>query len=308
MAYVDASTYYKDPSPLSKWYDKKYWGIEYNALPLRGKIIYPEEKGLYPVIIVVHGNHLAEDLSHNGYDYLLKALAHNGYIAISVGAKLILAQIKLAVAWNNNTSSPLYNMIDTEKIGLIGHSRGGEAVSIAAKIGGHELNIKGIVALAPTYGQYPKYIELVNISYIALHGTNDGDLKSFYGRKQYDRTFFTNDNFNIKASYYINGANHSNFNSDWGKIDATSIGKIYYGTNYLIKPLDQQEIAKELSLAFFDTILKGKNRSLNLKKPTTIPTFPELSLEIKYFDSSGENIKITPDLSRKIYKNRLLGL
>lgn len=306
---VDSSSYYKGNTGLAAWYDRVYWKIS-TDLPLNGRVFYPKKTGIYPLIVIVHGNHLAEDSSQFGYDYLLKNFAKNGYIAVSIDenflngnwttlgvglpkendarAYIILEHLKLFQNWNSTISSKLFNMIDMNNIGLIGHSRGGEAISIAQSKDG-EFSIKGLMALSPTDRQFRENIYCEDISYITLHGANDGDLIQFKGRGQYNRTFFTSDKFNFKASYYIEGLNHTQFNSDWGEIDSTGLGKFFYGKNQNVNAIDQREIAKELGLTFFNIVLKNREDELSkIKNPREIKTIPSVQFITEYSDSSSE--------------------
>lgn len=339
---IDSSSYYKGNKGLPGWYDKEYWGITTN-LPLNGRMFYPEKPGKYPLILIVHGNHLSEIPSQRGYDYLLKNLASKGYIAVSIDQNflngnwtttgvglpkendargyLLLEHLALMEKWNTDPDSKLYNKIDMKNIGLIGHSRGGEAISIAAAKG-PQYKIKALMALAPTDRQFREDINLMNISYITLHGANDGDLSSFKGRGQYNRTIFNTNNFNFKASYFIEGVNHSQFNTDWGNVDSTGPGKVYYGTNNNIKNIDQQEIAKMLSYLFFEITLKGKTELIPyIKNPQLIKTLPIIKYITDYSDSnlkslynfsfSDPSIVINPGLDHEyIYRrnNRSLKL
>ncbi|MGL1894051.1 MAG: hypothetical protein OCD02_20635 [Spirochaetaceae bacterium] len=308
---IDSSSYYNGNSGLSDWYDKNYWKFSTN-LPLNGKVYFPQLYGKYPLVLVVHGNHMAEDRSHHGYDYILKHLAQNGYIAVSIDQNflngnwtnlgigqprendtrgyLILEHLKLFEKFNNSSKSILYKKIDMENIGLIGHSRGGEAISIAANKN-KKYNIKALMAIAPTDYQFREIIKLDNISYLTIGGANDGDLESFKGRFQYNRVTFSNKENNFKLSYYIQGLNHSGFNSDWGKIDSTGLGQIFYGSNYTVKPEDQREISKQLSSLFFDIKLKDKVDLIPIiKNPKVIPTLPDISYIVDFYDDNTSNL------------------
>lgn len=307
---VDPSSYYQGTKGLTRWYDKQFWDIDIK-LPLKGTLYYPSKKGKYPLVLLLHGNHLAEDLSHNGYNYILKSLADKGYITVTIDQNflngnwtnlgkgnpkendtrglLLLEHIALINKWNKDKNSPIFNQVDMDNIGLIGHSRGGEGVSIAAAYN-NKYKIKSIVTLAPTDRQYPKTIMLNNISYMTIHGVNDGDIKVFRGKYQYNRTRFNSEDYYIKISHYIEGLNHTQFNSDWGKIDSTSLGKLYYNGLSTIKDYEQREITRVLLNNYFDITLKGKKQLLPLIiDPKLNPTLPEI-IYISDFQDSITNI------------------
>ncbi|MEO8337978.1 MAG: alpha/beta hydrolase, partial [bacterium] len=46
---------------------KEYWGFDMKAVPLNGRVWYPEGPGPFPLVLVVHGNHNYEDHSDPGY-------------------------------------------------------------------------------------------------------------------------------------------------------------------------------------------------------------------------------------------------
>lgn len=267
--YYNSKEKYNGKTGLSKIYDDLYWGFN-KKFPIRGRVFYPSNKGKFPLVFILHGNHLAENDSHKGYDYLLEYLAMNNYIAVSldqnflngdwttlgvgqpsendVRAYHLLESINYIKSLNSNTNSKLYNKIDGNKIHLIGHSRGGEAVSIAASITN---NINSVVALAPTDKQYKQKIKLDNSSFLLIQGANDGDLRRNRGINQYNRT-----SIKIgykKANLFISGFNHSQFNSDWGKYDGTGIGNIFYTSKYIVSNKKQRDITKELILSFFNS-------------------------------------------------------
>lgn len=50
-----------------------FWGFDEENLPLNGRVWMPEGDGPFPLVLMVHGNHLMEDFSDAGYDYLGKA-------------------------------------------------------------------------------------------------------------------------------------------------------------------------------------------------------------------------------------------
>ncbi len=138
----------------------------------------------YPLVVVVHGN------GHNytSYDFLLQHLARNGFIAASINARIGAAmangmhglgranvffehmavlQARFAAKLQNN-------------VGIMGHSRGGEAVVKIARLNqqlalGH--NINAVVSLAPT-DQYGS--EVLSGAwakpYLVIYGSRDGDV------------------------------------------------------------------------------------------------------------------------------------
>ncbi len=171
----------------------RYWGFDASALPINGRVWYPEGDGPFPLVLVVHGNHNMIDYSDPGYDYLGELLASRGYIFVSVdenflnggfvniqlfgikGIKgendargwLLLEHFRTWQTWNQDASSPFYQKVDFDKLAVMGHSRGGEAAYIAAGFNhlpaypenanlrfNYDFDIDAVVSIAPVDGQY----------------------------------------------------------------------------------------------------------------------------------------------------------
>src|SRR5678816_2537480 len=101
----------------------------------------------------------------------------------------------------------------------MGHSRGGEAVAVAAAFNtlshypddatiGFDFHygIKAVVAIAPVDGQYSpanRPTPLDNVNYLVIHGSHDGDVSSFMGLRQYARIRFTDGKPWFKAAVWM---------------------------------------------------------------------------------------------------------
>lgn len=169
--------------------------------------------------------------------------------------------------------NPFYGKVDMDNISLIGHSRGGEAVAIAASFNNlshypddakvkfdFNFNIKSIIAIAPVDGQYKPSDQptpLKNINYLLLHGSHDADVSFFSGDKQFKRIKYDDGQYKFKTSIYIYRANHGQFNTVWGAHDSGMPGALLLNTKALLKGEDQRQIAKVYMGAFLETTLKG---------------------------------------------------
>jgi hypothetical protein len=190
---VDGSPFIKNWSGISGDLRSRYWGFNVTSLPLNGRVWYPDGDGLFPLTLIVHGNHFMMDYSDPGYDYLGELLASRGIIVVSVdqnflngsytnirmfgieGLKeendgrgwLLLEHLVQWQNWNQTQGNPFYGKVDMDRIALIGHSRGGEGAAIAAAFNrlpyypddgnvrlGYNFNIRSVVAIAPSDGQY----------------------------------------------------------------------------------------------------------------------------------------------------------
>lgn len=293
---VDASDILPEWTGKKKKAREHYWKFSVDSLPLNGRAYLPQGDGPFPLVLMVHGNHGMTDYSDDGYGYLGRLLASRGFAAVSVDENFInghwsgdfggkemparawflLKHLELWRDWMNDPKHELHGRIDLENIMLIGHSRGGEAVSIAAKFNeltyypdnakvklGFNFNIKGIVAIAPTDYRYDRQMKLENINYLSLQGSYDSDETGFFGLRQYRRVQFTDTTYHFKAGVYIHGANHGQFNSTWG-MDFGPPGSWFINRTPIIPAAEQREVAKVYISAFAEAIFNDKKAYLPL--------------------------------------------
>ena len=268
-----------------------------NQVNVAGKIYYPSDMtgGPFPLIIIVHGMHGAEPNppSYFGYDYLGEYLASQGFIAVSIDesqinqqedyqsdvmetrAGLILYHLEL---WQKTLQSeaPFKGKVDLNRVGLIGHSRGGEAVVFAAESGANpDYNIKAVFSLAPTDDfRHPLMNSPLNIPHAIMFGYCDGDVDTLDGVHYYDIGDFGSASITApKYMLLLNGANHNDFNTSWspptpdGIDDWSSYDKAesdpVCGTNSVtstrLSVANQDKVAAAYTMAFFTSILKNND-------------------------------------------------
>ena len=259
---------------------------DFAQTPVKGQIWYPDGLSSCPVLFFVHGNHDSDVPSYLGYDYLGEYLASNGYVVVSVDENIInelgegndkrailfLDNMKTILELNDDPESPVYNLIDPDRIAIGGHSRGGEMASTAYLFNDLErypedgnfrfdyhFNITSIIAIAPCVDQYrPVWhsVEISDVNYLLIHGSNDQDVSTMMGEKQYNNVTFTDaDDHHFKSSVYILGANHGQFNSLWGRYDMAGAANGYLNTNNFIEDGQQKLIAKAYIRSFLDTTI-----------------------------------------------------
>lgn len=291
---------------VSGWTELRtwYWGFDEGEMPRNGRVWYPDGPGPFSLLLMVHGNHDMADYSDGGYAYLGELLASRGFIFVSVdqnflngsavadwlGEKrlaeendargwLLLEHLRLWRDWQNDAASPFYQRVDLENIALLGHSRGGEAVAVAAAFNrlsrypdngriqfNYNFNIRSVVAIAPVDGQYTPAdapTPLAGVHYLALHGSHDMDVTSFAGMQQFDRASFAG-GVGWKTAVYVYGANHGQFNQSWGRADTVFPRASLYNLGQLMPAPQQEQIAKVFIAAFLEATLRGQTGYTNL--------------------------------------------
>jgi hypothetical protein len=268
------------------------WGFGPGELPLNGTIWLPEGAGPFPLVVMVHGNNSSVRYSDPGLAYMGETLASQGIIAVSIDenflgtnvldrmgpmtgvpaarAWLILEHLRQLDVWNREGGHPFEQVIDMDAIGLLGHSRGGEAVATAAYLNqltalpenpdvtfDHDYGIRAVMGLAPSDGLYMpggEPVRLEGIDYLAIQGTWDADVVGFDGEKQWQRVETEDDT--IKTMVYLQRANHTQFNTAWGQYDlGQGLPKHFLNTAGLIDGDDQRAIATTYASAFFRSTL-----------------------------------------------------
>lgn len=308
---VNGLAFIDDWSGIGGWYNKKYFGFDSRALPVNARVWYPEGEGPFPLVLIVHGATDMQVYSDTGYEYLGELLASKGIIIASVDENfinstylgnlrkendargwLLLEHLKVWHEWNKKEDNLFYRKIDTSKLALIGHSRGGEAVAHAAMFNklpfypddatvkfDYDYNIKSIVAIAPVDGQYEpagSRTEIEDINYFVIHGSQDADVSSFQGSQQYERITFKDSLYHFKSGLYVYGANHGQFNTSWGNNDTMNPFLGLLNLKQLISDENQIKIAQVYISSFlshsnaasWSYFISGRNKaSISPVKP-----------------------------------------
>ena len=321
-----------------------YWGFTPKEFPINGRAWYPagepRDGDGFPLVLIVHGNHDMRDFSDPGYGYLGELLASRGFVFASFDMNFINGGIrnendgrgwfllKHIDAFKNfaaDESTPFFGRIDFDRIALIGHSRGGEAVGHAAAFNrlsrypddaslefDFNHGIRGIIAIAPVDGQYlptGRLVPVEDVNYMVFHGSHDGDVTSFHGLRLYNRLRFTGGGDYFKTAIYMYRANHGQWNTVWGNKDNGPRSARRLDLRGRIDGEAQREFGRIYISAFLETVLRDS--------PDYMPMFrdhraiggwlPE-TMYITQFESSGfrplatfeEDIDVTTGTARGV--------
>ena len=238
---------------------------------------------LAPLVVMAHGNHgLFHDPAdrtteicanpggfvpipnHKGYDYLQEFLARMGILAISVDcgptnclglsatnirerAEMIIQSL-LHFDGLNKTDAVFKGRLDLGRVGLLGHSRGAEAVLVAAETlaapgAAVKASVKGVISVAPTDKKVFKGPG--NFAFMAVLPAADGDVIDNDGAKFYDRALPKP----FKCQLYIHGASHNLFNRQW--VNNDGLGPA------LLNRIEHERILSVYGCAFYRTVLLG---------------------------------------------------
>jgi hypothetical protein len=275
----------------------RYWGFDFDRLPLNGRVWFPDGDGPFPLVLIVHGNHKMKDFSDAGFEYLGKLLAGRGFIVVSVDenflnqsfggendarAFVLLEHLNVWDTWNQTQGHAFEGKVDMSRIALIGHSRGGESVAHAAAFNrlerypdnaniklDYNFAIRSVIAIAPCDEQYkpaghPTALE--NVNYLVIQGGHDADVTTFMGLRQFNRVYFTDDHFWFKSAVYIYRANHNRFNTTWGGRDAIGPASWLINDKPIMDMESQRKVAKVLISAFLEATLNNRDEYLPMFK------------------------------------------
>lgn len=220
----------------------------------------------YPLVVIVHGN----GHDYTTYDFLLQHLAQNGFIAASIDNRYVSGGVLVHGMHGLGRANNFFQHLPVLKakfggklqdnIGVMGHSRGGEAVLKIARLNqqlalGH--NIKALMSLAPTdqYGR-EALAGAYATPYLVLYGSRDGDVAGWYpwfppfdwrmtGFSLYDRAVGA-----PKSMAFVYRATHNGFIT----ANYDNLG------DQPLPPATQQAIVQAYLTAFFRRYLRGESR------------------------------------------------
>jgi hypothetical protein len=214
----------------------------------KGRIYYPADDdgpgtafntrlgalGRVPLVVMAHGNHNPGVQNYLGYEFFQADLAKMGFVAISVDcnsqngmgysipiiearADLIIGAIAVMQGLDGDAMSPMFGHIDFSRVGLMGHSQGGEAVVLVPQvISLPGVTIRAVLALAPTEGGATRG-RPTGHAFMTILPASDGDVWPNDGAIFYDRA----DPQPFKSQLFVHFTNHQFYNRQWLDDDST---------------------------------------------------------------------------------------
>jgi hypothetical protein len=331
--FVDAFSIPPNDPDLDVWATVRYPG----ATPGPNAPIAPGSTK-FPLVVYLHGNHGTVISggyhvcggsgtpvpNHEGYNYTLERLASWGFIAVSINAndlnckwdrivergKLIVEHLRRWKDWGDPTkpdstfSGRFYNRVDMTRIGLAGHSRGGEAVVSAYlenKSAGLGYGIKAVHSIAPV--DFHSFV-LEDVPYYVLLPAADGDVWDLEGARIYDRAApRTNPDKMPKMQSVLYGANHNWFNTVWFQDE----GAPPFGPNR-ITDVQQRAVERVMAVSFFREFLQAFSAARGLFTGTAVvSSLAPAEIYRSYQDPAHRNVDDFEDAPPNPLANSLGG-
>jgi hypothetical protein len=261
------------------------------SVPVRGVVYFPADgpdttqsgqistaKSSYPIFVAVHGNSSDQE-SYLGYNYLLEHIARNGFIAASIYLNPGMhARGRAEMMFHHlDRLKAMFGTRAADRIAIMGHSRGGEAVVQAVSMSLNpaiDHNIEAVISLAPTdrYGR-PLLGESAARPYLVIYGALDGDVAGAAapggvtrrsGFSLYDRAYGA-----PKSMVFVYGALHGPFNTVWGSVDSLSLPAEDSGK--IIPQAAHRAVAQSYINAFLRRYVHGDTRYDGVVKGDWVP-------------------------------------
>jgi hypothetical protein len=256
--------------------------LDFAQGPNKGRVYYPAEDdgtgvpfnrrlaalGRVPLVVMAHGNHDPGVPNYLGYDYFQADLAKMGFVAVSVDcnaqngmgysiaiierrADLIIGAISVLQQLDTNPASVLFGRVDFSRVGLMGHSQGGEAVVLVPEvIGLPGVSLRCVIALAPTEGgattRPPN-----GYAFMTILPASDGDVWPNDGAIFYDRAVPSP----FKSQLFVHFTNHEFYNRQW--LDDDSLWSNAAPTPPVQSRYDHERVLTAYGCAFYRAVLLG---------------------------------------------------
>lgn len=259
-------------------------------MPMEGQLYFPSNDGKswppgahnLPLVVIAHGYWAPLADSYLGYNYLARHLASWGMVVYSLNLDEVnnrtqnaavhqysRGEIILKAIDELGADPELGGRLDLDRIGLVGHSMGGEGVVLAQHLnesGARGVGIIGVVSIAPT--NHRPEVVLRRAKYLQVLGSMDllsqslNVMVRFNGFRLYDRAWYP------KTHAWIYGVRHNPFNRQWVQNGDTYEAGL---ASLALSPAQHEEIARCLINAFFQDVLFHRTAYSGYMQGTILP-------------------------------------
>ena len=253
-----------------------------------------------------------------GYVYFLETLAAQGYIAVSISgnamncredfifqrSELIGEHLRAWSAWNDadagETQTSFVGAVDLGRVGLVGHSRGGDAASNVPGLLANNpipgVDVRSVFAVAPTDFHQ---VEVPGADLAVLLPGCDLDVAPLSGMNHYDRSTELDDGAR-RSQVFLLGTNHNFFNTNWEISEWDLFGS---GNDPFCTPdddalkLTQTHALEALLGSWFGQTLAEEGTpepfmQATAPSPTAFDAWAEADLEMRWSYSGGPRVLI----------------
>lgn len=311
---------------------------------MNGGISVPDSND-NPVVVLLHGSHDVDRSADSRYDlgfsYLMKNLAEQGYLAISInvnwqytldeGEPLGLERIQSIVTSHleelqraNRGESDLFGVdlagkCDFSQVVLVGHSRSGGAIFDLAQLLPEKLKdlaIAGLLSIAPT-DVAEDDMKVADFPTSVIVPELDGDVADLDGFAAFDFIRTVENRKQDAQLVYLYGANHNAFNP---AILTQDLGQIWHtGEKKTISGDAQRNFTKQYVSAFVEAVTSSRTIT-SIGDSLSGALFDQTVMISNYIPGgislylapgesvTGENAKITPQVQSHIVENNTAGL
>lgn len=247
-----------------------------------------------------------------GLLYLAETLAAHGFVAASVSGnavncrddyilertELLLEHLRRWRTWvvtgGDPFGSTFVGRIDLARTGLVGHSRGGEAVShgparlAATPIPG--VTIASVFAIAPTDYHQPSPTA---VAYAVVAPGCDGDVPTGHPIAIYDRSLQPPGR--PRSQVFFVGANHNYFNTEW-RYDDNALERVCWERDQVGGDAQRAMLETTLAAWFEATLVPGGTLEPFLRAdgetPLGIEALAGADLDLRWSHAAAERLTI----------------
>ncbi|MDO5649096.1 MAG: dienelactone hydrolase family protein [Gallicola sp.] len=282
---------------------------------LQGTLSFPKDKGNYPLVIILHGNHDNNDSKlrfDKGFKEVGEKIAEKGFVAAAfnyqpaydwkygdsdekekffkmypefVRALDQMNQDGIYKTKNKLEEKSLVQKIDFNKRFILGHSRGGE---IAYELASKEKEFLGVI----NYGMMDPVVKETDrdIPFLTITPQYDGDVKDNEGYV-ISRLIHALPNRKRPIYYlYGYGMNHNDINPSIGRNDAENFGEVK-----LIGKDGQQKFLSDTAVDFFKFTLGKRAGDSFYNSDSSVVNYKDQKVQSLIYEPERETLLLNAD-------------